>query len=489
MTIKEIEELTGMTRANIRFYETEGFITPSRTPNGYRDYSYQDVAILKKIKLLRALHISLEEIKELHAGTHNLSDTLNLHIDRLSEQKTNLDNATKICYTMKQDGVSYQNLNAEKYLIAYDHISESSPEEFSQDTIPPVRAPWRRFFARTLDEVLYSFIWNMILMFVFKVNIANMGTVGTLLDVAVCIILTVFLEPLQLSLFGTTLGKSILGLSVRDNNDRKLTYNDALIRTCQVLWHGCGLHLPIFDLYRNWKCYNTCITYNTLPWEYESTLILKDEKPWHTAVYIVVRLFFLVSLLLAGLFIQSPPKRGELTVEEFCHNYRYLEKYYDLDGGKELNDKGEWQKRRQEGSGYTIYIDNLFTVEEKQNFHFDTDSEGHIQFLGFTLEYAASAESEDLPTWLPDCQEQMILSALAFVGAQDNFSIFSNDSKILIEQISSQTFQDFQFTFAGVNITCDFECKGLELASPSSDMIFPKEKEDIYYYLHFYMEK
>ena len=33
MTIKEIENLTGMTRANIRFYETEGLIHPSRNTN------------------------------------------------------------------------------------------------------------------------------------------------------------------------------------------------------------------------------------------------------------------------------------------------------------------------------------------------------------------------------------------------------------------------------------------------------------------------
>lgn len=488
MTIKEIEELTGMPRANIRFYEAEGLITPARSANGYRDYSTQDADILKKIKLLRSLHISLEEIKALHAGSQNLSDTLEQHIIRLSAQKEELDNAQKICGYIKQDGVTYQNLNPEKYLNAFSNLTDASPQELSQDTIPPVRAPWRRFFARTLDEVLYSFIWNMILILVFRVNIANMGTGGNILDFAVCLILTVFLEPLQLSLFGTTLGKSILGLSVRDNNDRKLTYNEALSRTCQVLLHGCGLNFPLFNLYRNWKSYNTCITYNTLPWEYESTLILKDEKPWRTAIYIVVRVFFLGALVLAGLFIQSPPIRGELTVEEFCHNYNYLEKYYDIDGGKELNARGKWQERRQQGSGYTIYIDNLLTIEEKQNFQFDTDSKGHIQSLEFTLEYTASAEEEDRPAWLPDCRNQMILSALAFIGAQEDFNIFSNHRQKIVEQISTHGFQDFQFTLADVTVTCDFESQGLT-ASPSSNMIFLNENADIYYYLHFSMEK
>ena len=37
MTIREIEERSGMTRANIRFYEQEGLLSPVRRENGYRD--------------------------------------------------------------------------------------------------------------------------------------------------------------------------------------------------------------------------------------------------------------------------------------------------------------------------------------------------------------------------------------------------------------------------------------------------------------------
>lgn len=42
MTIKEVEEQTGLTRSNIRFYEREKLIEPTRNDkNGYRDYSEQ----------------------------------------------------------------------------------------------------------------------------------------------------------------------------------------------------------------------------------------------------------------------------------------------------------------------------------------------------------------------------------------------------------------------------------------------------------------
>ena len=54
MTIREIEALSGLPRANIRYYEAEGLITPRRAENGYRDYSQADADTLLRIKLLRA---------------------------------------------------------------------------------------------------------------------------------------------------------------------------------------------------------------------------------------------------------------------------------------------------------------------------------------------------------------------------------------------------------------------------------------------------
>lgn len=50
MTIQEVERQSGMTRANIRFYEEKGLLTPQRQPNGYRDYSAADVETLRRVR-------------------------------------------------------------------------------------------------------------------------------------------------------------------------------------------------------------------------------------------------------------------------------------------------------------------------------------------------------------------------------------------------------------------------------------------------------
>ena len=55
MTIKEIETLSGLPRANIRYYESEGLIAPKWAENGYREYSQADAEVLLRVKLLQAL--------------------------------------------------------------------------------------------------------------------------------------------------------------------------------------------------------------------------------------------------------------------------------------------------------------------------------------------------------------------------------------------------------------------------------------------------
>ena len=63
MTSKEMESRSGVPRANIRYYEAEGLLSPARRGNGYRDYSEEDLRTLEKIKLLRRLGVSVEELR------------------------------------------------------------------------------------------------------------------------------------------------------------------------------------------------------------------------------------------------------------------------------------------------------------------------------------------------------------------------------------------------------------------------------------------
>ena len=58
--------LSGVSPANIRFYEKEGLLAPGvRTANSYRGYSSGDIHQLRFIRLCRAMDMSLDEVRTL----------------------------------------------------------------------------------------------------------------------------------------------------------------------------------------------------------------------------------------------------------------------------------------------------------------------------------------------------------------------------------------------------------------------------------------
>ena len=101
MTIKDVEERTGLSRSNIRFYEKEKLIEPSRNEsNGYRDYSENDVENIKKIAYLRTLGISIEDIRSIISEKVTLQEMLEKQKEVLKNQITDLNKAKLMCEKM-----------------------------------------------------------------------------------------------------------------------------------------------------------------------------------------------------------------------------------------------------------------------------------------------------------------------------------------------------------------------------------------------------
>ena len=116
MKIKYVEELVGITKKNIRFYEEQGLLAPGRAENGYREYGQADVDRLMQIKLLRKLGLPIEEIKRIFQGSIHLDDCLDRHLDELERQKENLAKMQAISEQIIASHVTLQNLDTENYL-------------------------------------------------------------------------------------------------------------------------------------------------------------------------------------------------------------------------------------------------------------------------------------------------------------------------------------------------------------------------------------
>lgn len=147
LKIQQVEELVGITKKNIRFYEHEGLLSPGRSENGYRDYSQEDVERLKKIKLLRSLAFPLEEIRRLQAGTLTMEDGARRHLIVLEREQASLEKAQCLCREMQEHGETLESLNADIYLEKMKHMEKEGAvfmdvkkQDHHKEYIAPVTA-------------------------------------------------------------------------------------------------------------------------------------------------------------------------------------------------------------------------------------------------------------------------------------------------------------------------------------------------------------
>lgn len=98
MNIKTAEELSGVSRQNIRFYEREGLLTPDRnSENDYREYRQEHIEILKKIRVMRMLDMPLDQIGQVLEGTLTPAEAAKTQQQKLRAQQEQLSAAIRFC--------------------------------------------------------------------------------------------------------------------------------------------------------------------------------------------------------------------------------------------------------------------------------------------------------------------------------------------------------------------------------------------------------
>ncbi len=125
MKINEVEALVGVTRRNIRFYEKEGLLAPSRnSQNGYRDYGEEEIAELKRIKLLRKLGLPLDEIRRLQTGRGTVADGMRRHLVTLEREQTNLEQSILFCQRMRDLEIKLSELDAGIWIKEMENLEQ-----------------------------------------------------------------------------------------------------------------------------------------------------------------------------------------------------------------------------------------------------------------------------------------------------------------------------------------------------------------------------
>ena len=456
MNVSQLEAALDMPRASIRFYEKEGLLSPERLANGYRDYSEADMETLRRIKLLRALGLPLEDIKALQAGKLRLSDALRAQEERLRREAAEREAARTLCRAMELEGAEYATLDAGRYLEELDKLGETgvtlTPP--AADSLPVVRYPWRRYLARLLDHSLCVLLLNAALVLTLRFTFGD-GALNTLIQSYLAWGVQFLLEPLLLSTWGTTPGKWIFGLKVRNADGGKLTFGEAAARLSALFGYGEGWSLPGYQLYRNYKSYRACADGEVLPWDEGLSYTIRDESglrglAWAGAAALDIGLSVLLIFQLT-----MPPVRHPLTVAEFARNYNDLVRQYDLDS-MTLDETGTWVVP--EG---TISLGNPPPI-----FHYDTTENGVLTGVSFTYERA--------PDYFWDGAEiEQIAAFLAMLAAQPGVGLLNWVP--LVGQVSDELStgnENYRFALAGLTVENEVAYSGYR---PVGGFLLPEE--------------
>ena len=76
MLINEVAKQCGITKKAVQYYVEQHMVNPNVLENGYKDFTAQDVEIIKRIVLFRRLGLSILEIKKVLEKKDNIKSIL-----------------------------------------------------------------------------------------------------------------------------------------------------------------------------------------------------------------------------------------------------------------------------------------------------------------------------------------------------------------------------------------------------------------------------
>lgn len=439
MNIKEIEERSGLTRANIRYYEQEGLLAPARRENKYRDYSEEDLETLLRIALLRSLGFSLEEIRRLQSGEADFAAAMRERSAALESEGQRLLTARNVCDAISREVTSYSALRPEDYLNGFEPDVAAKQRDVAEPH------PWRRYFARAIDLTIVGLMVSFVQFVLLHHNLVNISKGENVLCGLAGWGLLVLIEPLLLARFGTTAGKWCMGITVTRPDGERLSYGEALERTAAVWLYGAGLGISIVELVCNYRSYRRYMNGEELAWE-SGSIERFDERGTGRMVllYAASTALSLALTLAMGLSAALPPNRGDLTVAEFAENVNFYRDFFDCGERWSLDENGEWAENQYENVVYFGGGDGpapfTYTVEDG------------------TLRAVHWAYTETAETIYGTGDENARMAYLALAAAQKGTSLFNIRS--VVKQIGSNSWAgDADYSAAWKNVDMRYDAR------------------------------
>jgi DNA-binding transcriptional MerR regulator/uncharacterized RDD family membrane protein YckC len=480
-TKTEFKNLLNVNNYQINYYKEEGLLKSIITPDGKENFTDEDVINVGKFNFLLRINVSIGSIIRLKRGERELKDVidnLRLELNTQLVYYTEIKHFYDLLYErLIVDNVTYENLDPTAYIPMIEELPYEVLNYFNRNPleIQAQHHPIRRYFARSIDISFYSLLLTLIQYYVLKWYPKDTG-LNNLLNVYLYMGLMLIIEPLLLSFIGTTPGKCLLGLIVRDASGNKLSLNASYKRTLTVFTKGFGYCIPFYNLYRNYRCYadsknGHIMEWDVITWIENNKYIVKDKKGIRIIAYIVA----CIALILINIFISFqlyiPSNRGDLTPKEYIDNCNQIMERLHVDYAYKLNNDGKWVEKD--------WPQNTVILNPYQYPDFNL-----ILTDGYVTGVRIDVSVNNKEVFYGIAADKQI-AFLGFYGAQKNSnSIVLYSSKILSK--IGEDYANYTYEIGNVRITNNVVMEGY---TQSNYLLFPTGNEKTSLTMSFLIER
>lgn len=146
--------------------------------------------------------------------------------------------------------------------------------------------PWIRYWARLVDFLIFSLIVGVIF------GIINEAALNRMNDTVFGIILLLAyipVEPLLLMSWGTTPGKFLLNIQLRNEDGSKLSFSQGIMRSVGVVIKGQGIGIPLVALITHIYAYKRLLNQGQTVWDESGnhTVAHRDISGWRMLILVL----------------------------------------------------------------------------------------------------------------------------------------------------------------------------------------------------------
>ncbi len=175
------------------------------------------------------------------------------------------------------------------------------PNEHVNDTSFVMKPhPWIRYWARTFDLTLFSILIGMVVYFSSGQLVGSAIAQVTISYLSLaCFFLAFILEAILIAWIGTTPGKYLLEIYVRNSDHSLLSFPLSLKRSLSIWVKGYALGLPIISFFTVAYAGNNIQKYGKASWDAEDNIMVMHKPLNQAKKYIFIVLFLSILSVLA----------------------------------------------------------------------------------------------------------------------------------------------------------------------------------------------